>query len=470
MGRPASRLEQDRRRETSAAGRPARPAEERRRRIARLLAICLVLAAGGACEGGRGRSASQTTAAPGSAAPATAGTVGQELPEGYLTDTIELIRRQAYYAGRVDWPTVRAEARRRAGAAPTRTGVYDAIRWVLSRLGDHHSFLLTPEQASELASGGGQGFGLTALFPERVVVDVEPDGAAARAGVRVGDLVESVDGRPVQGDEVVTLPPPTTGGRPARVRLALRRGHGDRARRLEIVVQAAPAPAVRPPTARRLSSTVGLLELFSVARPAGPDAIRYVQTAHDAIRRVATRRTCGWVVDLRRNTGGSLPPMLTAVGPTLGDGRAVGFRSRGGAMTWYGYRDGAVSVDDRQGSPAVSRPVRPPRPRPPVAVLTSRLTASAGEGVAVAFRGRPAVRSFGEPTAGVPTGNAQYRLPDGAELYLTGGIGVDRTGRTYETRIRPDQPVATDWTRYSTRADPVLEAATAWLGARCVGR
>jgi hypothetical protein len=86
---------------------------------------------------------------------------------------------------------------------------------VLSELGDHHSFLLTPEQATELAAGGGQSFGLTALSPERVVVDVEPGGAAARAGVKVGDLVESVDGRPVQGDEVVTLPAPTTGGQPA---------------------------------------------------------------------------------------------------------------------------------------------------------------------------------------------------------------------------------------------------------------
>jgi C-terminal processing protease CtpA/Prc len=360
VGRSASRLGQDRRRGTSAAGRPARPAEERGRPIARLLAICLVLAAAGACEGGRDRSASQTTPAPPNTAPATAGTVGQELPRGYLTDTVELIRRQAYYAGRVDWPAVRAEARRRAGARASRASAYAAIRWVLSKLGDRHSFLLTPEQARELASGGGQGFGLTALFPELVVVDVEPDGAAARAGVRVGDLVESVDGRPGQGDAVVALPPPMTGGRPARVRLALRRGDGDRARQLEIVVEAAPAPAVRPPTARRLSSTVSLLELFGVLSPAGPDGLRYIETAHDAIRRVATRRTCGWVVDLRRNTGGSLPPMLTAVGPILGDGRAVGYRGRGGATTWYGYRDGAVSVDDRHGSPAVSRPARLP--------------------------------------------------------------------------------------------------------------
>ena len=51
-----------------------------------------------------------------------------------------------------------------------------------------------------------------------------------------------------------------------------------------------------------------------------------------------------------------------------------------------------------------------------------------------------------------------------------GAVGVDRTGRGYQTRIKPDQPVATDWTRYGTPADPVLRTATTWLDARCDGR
>jgi S1-C subfamily serine protease len=40
---------------------------------------------------------------------------------------------------------------------------------------------------------------MLALFPERVVIDVEPGGGAERAGVRVGDIVLAVDGRPPQG-------------------------------------------------------------------------------------------------------------------------------------------------------------------------------------------------------------------------------------------------------------------------------
>lgn len=337
---------------------------------------------------------------------------------------------------------------------------------MLSQLGDHHSLLLTPEQASELEAGGaGRSFGMLALFPERVVIDVEPGGGAERAGVRVGDVVLAVDGRPPHGEEVLDLPAPQAGGGPARVRLDLRRGTGT----VRVTVEAAELPAVRPPEARRLSARVDLLELFAVVGTSGdPEGSRYVGSAYDAIRGVSAAATCGWVVDLRRNTGGSIPPMLRAVGPILGDGKAVGYRDRDGATQWFAIENGTLAGM----GPAVAAAGRPPRlrrPRPPVAVLTSRLTGSSGEGVAMAFRGRRRTRSFGEPTAGVPTGNAAYPLSDRAELHLTEGIGVDRTGATYQTRIRPDRPVATDWTRYGTPADPVVQAATRWLEARCAG-
>ncbi|HET6748453.1 MAG TPA: PDZ domain-containing protein [Actinomycetes bacterium] len=142
-----------------------------------------------------------------------------EVPAALVLDeALNLVERRAFYAERVDWPSVRAEARRRVAAATTRAEVYEVIRWVLSRLGDHHSFLLTPQRAAELAVGRGRDFGLLAMFPERVVVDVEPGDAAERAGVRVGDVVEAVDGRLVQGEEVVTLP----ASGPARARAASR--------------------------------------------------------------------------------------------------------------------------------------------------------------------------------------------------------------------------------------------------------
>jgi hypothetical protein len=51
----------------------------------------------------------------------------------------------------------------------------------------------------------------------------------------------------------------------------------------------------------------------------------------------------------------------------------------------------------------------------------------------------PGTRSFGESTAGVPTGSL-HRLTDGAELHLTEAVGVDRTGRSYHTGSSPISP------------------------------
>jgi len=212
------------------------PSERRPGRWSRLLRLLLagaVLVAGAACESGRVKRPEV----------ATTTTPAGPMVERYLTDALNLIQQHAFYAGRVDWPAARAEAGRRTADATTTAGTYGTIRWVLSKLGDRHSLLLTPEQASELKASGaaGRSFGMLALFPERVVIDVEPGGGAERAGVRIGDIVLAVDGRPPHGKEVLDLPTPDTGGGPARVRLDLRRSHGT----VHRTVEAADLPAVR---------------------------------------------------------------------------------------------------------------------------------------------------------------------------------------------------------------------------------
>jgi hypothetical protein len=93
--------------------------------------------------------------------------------------------------------------------------------------------------------------------------------------------------------------------------------------------------------------------------------------------------------------------------------------------------------------------------------LTGPRTASSGEAVTIAFRGRPRTRSFGLPTAGLSTSNGTFPLPDGAALLLTTAIEADRTGRRYGDKIEPDQLVEND----PTKGDPAIEAATQWLRA-----
>ncbi|MFI5825003.1 S41 family peptidase [Streptomyces rishiriensis] len=55
----------------------------------------------------------------------------------------------------------------------------------------------------------------------------------------------------------------------------------------------------------------------------GSDAAyeRYVRQGREAVAKADRPGACGWVVDLRRNHGGNMRPMLAVAGPILGDGK-----------------------------------------------------------------------------------------------------------------------------------------------------
>lgn len=215
------------------------------------------------------------------------------------------------------------------------------------------------------------------------------------------------------------------------------------------------------PLGQLLAHSIGYLDLPGFLG-VGQAANQYVQFAQDAIRRVDQTGTCGWIVDLRNNTGGNMWPMLAGVGPILGDGVAGWFVDPDGVKQAWGYSGGQAQ---QAGSMIISAesPYHLKHSLPPVAVLTSRYTASSGEAITVAFRGRPSTRSFGQPTAGVPTANRAYTLSDGAIMQITVALDADRTGQTYDSSISPDQAVSS-LPRLQPRADDqVAQAALTWL-------
>ena len=175
----------------------------------------------------------------------------------------------------------------------------------------------------------------------------------------------------------------------------------------------------------------------------------YAKIAHQIIRDLDQTAIGGWIIDLRRNTGGGLWFMLAGVGPILGEGECSSFVSPTGQFTAF-YDQGRAWVEQDNYSAQVNEPYELKRLWPPVAVLTSQLTSSAGELVALAFRERPRTRSFGEPTYGTPTGNDGKELSDGAIIALTTHLGVDRTGRIYDHSLLPDQHVQIDWPQLGT--------------------
>jgi C-terminal processing protease CtpA/Prc len=172
---------------------------------------------------------------------------------------------------------------------------------------------------------------------------------------------------------------------------------------------------------------------------------------------------CGWIVDLRRIPGGDVWSYMAATGPILGEGELGGFVYNDGRREGWAYRNGEVFWNDEyRFESEIDGSVYKPKRVTPVALLVSPATQAAGELMLVAFQGRPEIRSFGEPTRGLPTLVTHTDLSDGSRLFVSGANSFDRNGTVYNGPIVPDVLIQTDWSTFGTEQDPVIQAAMDW--------
>lgn len=390
-------------------------------------------------------------------------------PEAYLSSVLDLMEANAVRGDQVDWPAVR----RRALASVTRvsrtSGTYPEIQQALGALreaGDYHSFFLSPAALAQYGQTDRSGFGLFMLGP-RVTI-VYPGGPADRAGIQVGDIVEKVNGQPfdprIDTDTVVNPDLAWRATREGSVRLELRREVAGKPVPITATVERGVVDLSILPTGERLPSDVGYIELLGVLE--GWDTSEtYATAGQEVIARIDQEPTCGWIVDLRRNTGGTYYPMVAGVGAILGEGPFVGWRRADGQQSFVVYQDGRILDDGEDtGGQLVQGPLYTlRRPAPSVAVLISPLTGSSGEVTTLAFVGRPGTRTFGQPSLGLTTANKGFQLFDGAVLVLAEADMIDRTGGRHLDGVQPDDVVPIDWESYGTKDDRVVQAARAWL-------
>jgi carboxyl-terminal processing protease len=167
---------------------------------------------------------------------------------------------------------------------------------------------------------------------------------------------------------------------------------------------------------------------------------------------------CGWIVDLRGDTGGNMWPMVGGLAPLVGTGHVGSFVYPNGTIESWTLADGIAYWDEM---PMTTYGTAVAIDGPPVAVLIGPRTASSGEATAIAFHARPDTRFFGQSTAGLTTSNEPLALSDGALLILTMSVFTDRAGASYGQDISVDPDELVD-------GDPT-SAATGWLLAhpRC---
>jgi len=91
-----------------------------------------------------------------------------------LDAAIDIVKQQTVQRGDLAWQVLEPQLRLFASGAQTTAEVYPAIKYLLSRLGDKQSLLLTPEVASVLSRGDADTANASSA---RVQVFVLPDGA-----------------------------------------------------------------------------------------------------------------------------------------------------------------------------------------------------------------------------------------------------------------------------------------------------
>jgi carboxyl-terminal processing protease len=322
----------------------------------------------------------------------------------------------------------------------TITDLHESIRFTLRSLNDLHTDLITPEKVRNI--GFANDFGFLAVSPERIIVRVYPNSSAKAVELKVGDSIVAANGiPPMTGMPLYSLKSRYLAltvrriGLPEPITLNLKRG----------VYSTDVLPSIRFVR----DTNVGYIDLPDQNGENSQKLQDYVKTIPEGVERMQNQKhVCGWVLDLRRNSGGWLGLMLTAVSPFL-DTDPVGFSV---------YRNKTSEAWEFSKSTT-----RLKTPEVPIAILQSRLTASAAEGIIIALVGRRNTKSFGEFTAGVPTIPHSYPLSDKAMLSVTEAYMADRYKWIYDAPIAPDQEIKPDWTTLNEMRDPILSAALKWL-------
>jgi C-terminal processing protease CtpA/Prc len=239
-----------------------------------------------------------------------------------------------------------------------------------------------------------------------------------------------------------------------------------------------PAKGVRMPSSRTQASSIQKKRRAPRRRAALLDSIGYIPIptasaakgkaslisyAQNIRRTIASFANAGadrWIFDLRANGGGSMWPMLAAVGPVLGPGTVGYFESTRLSVPWY-YESGVAGIETARGRRklcSVDDSIPDFGAEQPVAIIMDNATASSAEALAIAFKGRANTAYFGHPTAGLSTCNDELRLPDGAKLYLTVAVDADRNRNLYAAGLMPDFRV----TELASK-DVCLQSAVNWL-------
>jgi carboxyl-terminal processing protease len=382
----------------------------------------------------------------------------------------------------VDWPAVRERALPAAAAARSDAELYRVLRQMTAELREPHTEVLTPRESLDRRRfvAARNGLTLGVVEGEVAVLEVEPGSAAAAAGVQPGDLVQRLNGTPIDArfvreaaaDPATLTAKPLAGDGPQALPADARDAERVRAMRALRRLIAADADGARVPARIALE-----LSRPSLAAPLAVEAVAEVRARapsaqmrwlpgeiawirfdrFDSSLRAELERALdaaaaarALIVDLRGNGGGQLQMFRWFAGQFLPERRVAMHASA---------RDRADAQARSLTEMAIGPGARPLLQ--PLAVLIDGRTASSAELAALALAEQREALLVGEPSCGCAVAvRVEYVLPDGGGLRIaeTGFVSA-RGARIQGAPIAPALRVLPTLADLRAGHDPVLEAA-----------
>jgi len=202
-----------------------------------------------------------------------------------------------------------------------------------------------------------------------------------------------------------------------------------------------------------INNNTGYIKIPGFRGSGDEPAQQFAQQIQDKIKELDQSNIRFWIVDLEDNSGGNVWPMLLGLAPLLGEGVKGYLVDADNNYFNWGISNGAVFYNDEPAR-ELPNPYHLKNEIEKLAVIIGENTASAGEAVAVSFKGAENSCFIGSPTCGKSTGNTGYNLSDGARIYVTRTKFVDRNKNIYGVPIKPDIEASYGYTK---------EAAIKWI-------
>ena len=218
-----------------------------------------------------------------------------------------------------------------------------------------------------------------------------------------------------------------------------------------------------------IAENIGYIHLRGFSSGDSISIQQYADSLQNKINSIDRENLRGWILDLRENTGGNCWPMLTGLGPLLGNGICGYFINNEGQKSSLFYKDGKAGIDDYTIVETRNKPYNLINESNPIAILTGNRTASSGELVVTTFHNKPNTRSFGGKTAGFSTGNANFKLSDGSMILLTTSFFADRQENILGQEISPSEEISFNYESIGQLNDPVIKKAMDWINAKKTG-